>query len=248
LGDDCDIRSSPGGAEGLIIKPGQGRIVEFEEREHAVTEGSIAPRVLIVAHHNRQENSQMSTPLKPMALVVLMFGLRAPATAPPEWKQFKSPSGFSISYPANWVSHSVGDDFDIRSSPGGVEGIIIKKGQGRIIEFEEREHARLSMKAVIDFYVGDASIVTRRVVRNETHQSNRCPELQEVVMREPATPPEGMPIPVPYVALDLLVCEVNGRRFITIVSDFERDPKQQEYRRVGLRIAKSLQLRGEPIR
>lgn len=156
------------------------------------------------------------------------------------WLLFSSSKKFSVLYPPDWVrTGTVADHLQILSSEGGAEGVIIKRGQAVITVTEPEGGSGKSLPQVIDFYTEGASVLSRRdIVRDG--DGDGCRELKEVVSREKAVPQEDAPIEVPYEVHTGLFCAAPGRKVVVLLMNWQGDPRQSEYQRVAVDMAKSI--------
>jgi hypothetical protein len=180
---------------------------------------------------------------KYLALTVLLT-CTCPALdgAGKDWKQFSSNSGFSVSYPGSWfrIGISSEDRLSILSSNGGAEAIVIKRGQAEIIVMELKEPANATLSQLINNDLHDeASILSRRTIRNQT---SSCSNLTEVISKQEAVPSDDVPIQVPYIINTSFYCEINGRKFRTLLKNWQTDKQQEQYQHIALLIANSLHL------
>jgi hypothetical protein len=162
---------------------------------------------------------------------------------PGRWRKFRSSTGFSVRYPANWFRKGVSKDrLLVLSSRGGAEGLIINRGQAFISVVEERKYEGLPLRALIDYFTARARVLSQRTVRNGDAGSRGCRVLQEVVSRAPIVPPEDVPGPVPYVIDTGYFCQIGRKRYVTSLRNFEGDKRQASYREIALRVAESLRI------
>lgn len=160
------------------------------------------------------------------------------------WKEFKSNTGFSVAYPAAWHRIGVSEDrLEILSSPGGAEAVVIKRGQGEIIVVELHGAPDTTLSELIDQDTrSDVSILARGEIHNERAQKGACSDLKRVVSEEEPVPSKDVPIRVPYVINTAFYCEINGRRFRTLLRNWQGEKRQEEYQRIAQHVAQSLQL------
>jgi hypothetical protein len=176
-----------------------------------------------------------------MAFALIAGLSRAQEAVSKNWKSFKSSTGFSVDYPGNWFRKGIStDELMILSSRGGAEAIVIKGGQAVISVSEERHYADSALSQVIDHYVQDAKVLSRRHIRNENLGPGGCRELREIVSKEAAVPPEDVPGRVPYIIDTMYFCEINRHKYVTVLRNFEGDKRQRTYRQIALRVAESL--------
>lgn len=184
---------------------------------------------------------------KRVALVALML---VPchgqdATRQPGWEEFKSSTGFRTVYPTSWfrIGMSSKDRLRILSSEGGAEGIVIKRGQAEIIVVELQGSPSATLSQLIDEDSREeALILSRRDIRREHVEQGSCGGLKEVISKQDAVPPDDVPVHVPYIINTDFYCEINGRRFSTLLKNWQGDKHQERYQRVALEIAESLRL------
>jgi hypothetical protein len=62
----------------------------------------------------------------------------------------------------------------------------------------------------------------------------------EVIYKEPITPQEGMPFSVENIVTDGFFCDLRGHKIVVLLRYIEGNDKRAGYRRVAVRIAKSL--------
>jgi hypothetical protein len=158
-----------------------------------------------------------------------------------DWKSFKSTAGFSVEYPTSWFPKGISRDrLTILSSGGGAGAIVIKRGQAMISVMEERRYTDSTLSRMIDRYTQDTNVLSRKSVHNESAGAQGCRDLQEVISREGAVPPAGVPGAVPYIINTEYFCEISRRKYVTVLRNFEGDQKQAAYQQVALRLAESL--------
>ncbi len=173
-----------------------------------------------------------------VALILLLAGAAFASTD--RWQRFSSSNHFSVLYPAAWVRNGASTDrLQLRSSAGGAEGIGIKQGQAEITVMEAQESSKQTLAQVIVFYTQDTTVLSRKDVAGETASSG-CSELKEVISKEPAVPPGDSTISVPTIINTDFFCEVQGRKIVTLLRNWEGDKRQQEYQQVALRMAKGI--------
>jgi hypothetical protein len=176
-----------------------------------------------------------------MFLLLVLGGGMAVASAD-GWQRFSSSNGFSVLYPVAWVRNGASTDrLQLRSSQGGAEGIGIKQGQAEITVMEAQESSKQTLAQVIATYTQDTTVLSRKDVPGAA-ASRGCSELKEVTSREPAVPPEDSPISVPTIINTDFFCEVQGRKIIALLRNWEGDKRQSEYQQVALRMAKGIRL------
>ena len=129
----------------------------------------------------------------------------------------------------------------ILSSRGGAEGVIIKRGQA-VISVVQEGNTESTLAQVIDRYTQETNIVSRRAIRNENAGGRGCRDLQEILSRENAVPTQDVPKPAPVIINTEYFCEVNKRKFVTVLRNFEGDKGQEMYQHIALRVAKSLRV------
>jgi hypothetical protein len=174
---------------------------------------------------------------------LLAFTLLAQRGAPADWKPFSSNTGFSVMYPATRFPIGISEDrLAILSSKGGAGGIVIKHGQAQIVVMEAQGSRTATLPQVIDYYVHGAAILSRKDLHNESAGERGCSDLKEVISKEEAVPAKDAAVPVPYIVNSDFFCEVNGRKFVTLLRNWQGDTRQGEYRRVALHMAESLRL------
>jgi hypothetical protein len=184
--------------------------------------------------------------VKHVALVVLML-LQCrgqDAIRRPGWEEFKSSTGFRVAYPMAWFRIGASKDrLRILSSEGGAEGIVIKRGQAEIMVVELDGLPSATLSQLIDEDTREeAAILLRRDIHNGHAQKGSCINLKEVVSEQDAVPPNDVPTHVPYIINTDFYCEINGRKFSTLLKNWQGDKQQEQYRRAALEIAKSLRL------
>ena len=158
-----------------------------------------------------------------------------------KWKQFRSSDAFSVEYPSSWFRFgSSGGRLNILSSKRGAEGVVIAKGEAYIFVRQEPLSAAHSMAQVIDQYSQGAAPLSRADV--PAGQRGSCNQLQEVVWKEPPVAREDVPsrIRVTDFVYTGLFCRIGGRNITVMLKNWQGDPRQAEYQRVALRVAKSI--------
>lgn len=167
----------------------------------------------------------------------------APAqeTTSENWKSFKSSTGFTVKYPGDWFPKGTSTDrLMILSSSGGAEAIVIKPGQAVISVIEEEKYAKSTLSQVVDHYIRDSDVLSRRNIHNENAPTLGCSDLREIVSRESAVPPEDVPGHAPYIINTEYFCEIKTHKYVTVLRNFEGDKKQARYQQIAMRVAKSL--------
>jgi hypothetical protein len=158
------------------------------------------------------------------------------------WQRFRSSNRFSVRYPGAWARNGVSTDrLQLLSSKGGAEGIGIKPGQAEITVMEAQAPLTLTLAEVIALYTLDTIVLSREDIPVEA-AARGCSELKEVTSKEPAIPQEDSPISVPIIINTDFFCEVDGRKIVTLLRNWEGDKRQQEYQGVALRMAKGVRL------
>ena len=176
---------------------------------------------------------------------VFVFSLTLSITAfasTNEWQRFDSSNRFSVMYPGAWFRISASTDrLQLLSSKGGAEGIVIKRGQAEITVTEAQDSSTKTLTQVIDYYTQGVLVLSRKHIPGETGKQG-CSDLEEVTSKEQAIPSADSPIRVPYIINTDLFCEINGRKIVTLLRNWEGDKRQEEYQEVALRIAKGIRL------
>lgn len=171
----------------------------------------------------------------------LMFAGVAFASAE-GWQRFTSSTGFSVSYPGSWFRTGISTDrLQLRSSRGGAEGVGIRDGQAEITVIEAQSSSSQALAQVIAYYTRDARVTSHKRVSAQADKS-ACSSLEEVTSKEPAVPRPDSPITVPNIVNTDFFCEVQGRKIVTLLRNWEGDKRQQEYQQVALQMAKGIQL------
>ena len=168
----------------------------------------------------------------------------AAAGQTPVWREFRSrPTGIIGRYPANWVRFGTSpDQLQLRSSPGGREGVIIKPGQAMLTLLEPKDAPARTFDGVVEYFTqGADSITTRRDLPSDGAQGG-CQELKEVVSWEPIVPREGAGVRPPEMVNTEYFCKVGSRIVVTVVRNYADDPRTAEYRAVGLQVARSIRI------
>jgi hypothetical protein len=157
------------------------------------------------------------------------------------WAIFKSNAGFSVNYPSSWFRKGISKkDLTILSSRGGAEAIIIKHGQAMISVGEAVDSSNKILPSVIDHYTLGTEILSHREIHNREAGTRGCRDLTEIVSKEGAVPPEDVPVRVPYIVNTGYFCELDGRKYVTVLRNFEGDSRQAAYQQIALRVAESL--------
>jgi hypothetical protein len=178
---------------------------------------------------------------------VTALAVAAQANAAENWKSFKSSTGFTLEYPGNWFRIGVSpESLSILSSRGGAEGVIITDGQGLINASEEPKFRNLNLSQLIDYYTKwheDLRVLSRRSIRNENAGSQGCRNLLEVVSKEPIVSPEDVRPKIPPNIINTeFFCEMNGRKYVIVLRNFEGDKKQASFQQTALRLAESIRV------
>jgi hypothetical protein len=180
-----------------------------------------------------------------IALAVMTGILLGQAGNVKDWHVFKSTAGFSIKYPPNWLTKGISKDrLMILSSEGGAEALIIRRGQAVISVMEEEKYQDSTMEDVVDYYVRDHEVLSRRDVGNSDAGRRGCREMKEIVSREPAVPAEDVPGDVPKIINTEYFCEIGNHKFVGVLRNFEGDKRQSEFQRVAFRVVASLRVDG----
>ena len=80
-----------------------------------------------------------------------------------QWKVFNSSAGFSVTYPADWFPKGISTDrLTVLSSKKGAQATIIAGGEAMISVSEEEEPANQTMNEVVNRYLRDTTLVSRR--------------------------------------------------------------------------------------
>jgi hypothetical protein len=184
----------------------------------------------------------MKTPLGCVISVALAVILSfAQEIALGQWNTFHSSTGFSVKYPDSWFPKGISKDrLMILSYRGGAEAMVIKRGQAVISVIEEHKYVNSTLVRLIDHYTQDTNVLLRRNIHNENAGNRGCRDLQEIVSKEGAVPPEDVPGPVPYIINTEYFCEVNSNKYVTVLRNFEGDERQALYQNIALRVAESL--------
>jgi len=173
---------------------------------------------------------------------VLALGVAAFASAT-AWLQFESSTNFSVAYPGDWFRFGVSTDrLGIRSSRGGAEGVIIKRGQAMISVTEEEGASTETLAQVIEYYAKDTTVLSRRDISDRSHKQT-CGNLEEVISRGPVIPAEDASVSVPNIVNTEFFCEADGHKILTVIlRNWEDDHRQKQYQQVALRMARSIRL------
>jgi hypothetical protein len=176
-----------------------------------------------------------------VAALLLTF-LGAALASTDGWQRFSSSAGFSVLYPGTWVRNGVSKDrLQLRSSRGGAEGVGIKQGQAEITVMEAPESSKQTLAQVIAYYTEDTTVLSHKDFPGEAGPRG-CSILKEVTSKEPAIPPEDSPIKVPNIINTDFFCEVDGRKIVALLRNWEGDAKQEEYQQIAVRMAQGIRL------
>src|SRR5262249_61823714 len=88
----------------------------------------------------------------------------------------------------------------------------------------------------------EVTVLSRSEIHNEIAHEGSCTKLTEVISKQEMVPAEDIPIQVPHFIYTDFYCEIDGRKFSTLVNNWEGDKREGHYRQIGLRIAKSIRL------
>lgn len=158
-----------------------------------------------------------------------------------KWESFKSTTGFSVQYPESWYRKGISNDrLLILSSKGGAEAIIIKHGQAMISAMQAERHLGKSLSQIIRFYSQNVDIISRQKIRNRNAGKSGCSDLEEIVSKEGAVPPEDVPGTVSYIINTEFFCQINQRTYVTVLRNFQGDNSQAAYQQIALRMAESI--------
>ena len=177
------------------------------------------------------------------AVVALLITLGGAAVASTQgWQRFSSSNRFSVLYPGAWVRNGVSTDrLQLRSSKGGAEGIGIKPGQAEITVMEAQDSSKQTLAQVIAYYMQDTTVLSHKDIPGEA-APNGCKALKEVTSKESAVPPGDSPTSVPMIINTDFFCEVQGRKIVTLLRNWEGDKQQAKYQQVALRMAKGIRV------
>ena len=162
------------------------------------------------------------------------------------WPAFRSSEHFEVRYPTTWVR--VGSDnglgestarLELRSSRGGAEGSVIRRGQAFLSVADATGEGAPDLAALVAARIRSHVVVRRDSIPGSA-ASGACPWFVEVDTRDPAAPPGTILGTVPDVNTAQFYCPIGTRRFVTFLSYYAGDPKQDVYRAVALRVARSL--------
>jgi hypothetical protein len=172
---------------------------------------------------------------------ILAAGTSTAADAlPSRWGSFRSSAGFSLQYPVDWVRKDVPkDQLLILSSEGGAGAAVIKPGQA-LLSVVESQDEQSNLQQLRDRYNRGITILARKHIRAGGVKAYGCRDLYEVISKEPAVPPGDTPRPGPALINTEFFCEIGGKKYVTVLRNFEGDEKQTEYQDVALRVAQSL--------
>jgi hypothetical protein len=191
----------------------------------------------------QEEGVRTMVSQNPKAIVALLLVLTATAFASTDgWQRFSSSKHFSVLYPGNWFRTGVSTDrLQLRSSKDGAEGIGISQGEAEITVIEAQASSKQTLVQVIAYYTQDTTVLSRKNVPVEA-RSRGCSDLKEVISKEPAIPPGDSPIRVPMIINTDFFCEIDGRKIVTLLRNWEGDKRQQDYQQVALQMAKGIRL------
>jgi len=160
-----------------------------------------------------------------------------------QWKVFNSSAGFSVTYPADWFPKGISTDrLTVLSSKKGAQATIIAGGEAMISVSEEEEPANQTMNEVVNRYLRDTTLVSRREIHIEGAASRSCKALNEIVSKEGIVPPEDVAGRVPYVINTQYFCEIDSHIYVTVLRNFEGDRQQALYVQIAQQMAKSLRV------
>lgn len=176
-----------------------------------------------------------------LALLTLTGGAVSGQT--PDWRLFHSSTGIVARYPANWVRFGASrDQLQLRSSPGGREGVIIEPGQALLTLVEPKDAPAKTLEGVVKYFTqGVDSVTTRREPPSDTARQG-CQQLREVVSWEPIVPREGAGVRPPEVVNTEYFCKVGSRIVVTVVRNYADDPHTAEYRAIGLQVVRRIRI------
>jgi len=86
------------------------------------------------------------------------------------------------------------------------------------------------------------AVLSRQNVRIESLPAGGCPDLKEVVSEDEAVPSKDVPIRVPLIVNTGYYCDIDGRKFVTLLRNWQGDKQQNEYQNIAERVAKSLRV------
>jgi hypothetical protein len=154
------------------------------------------------------------------------------------WKEFTGSARFTVTYPAAWRRIGISTDrLDILSSAEFAEGVIIAQNEAEIIVIELPDSAGASLGELIERETQGDSVVSHREVRGTIANNQGCKTLTELVATSEVAP--GV-----HEIDTVFYCEVHGRKFATRLRNWPHDRRQAEYRRIALRVARSLRVPG----
>jgi len=107
---------------------------------------------------------------------------------------------------------------------------------------EEEEPANQTMNEVVNRYLRDTTLVSRREIHIEGAASRSCKALNEIVSKEGIVPPEDVAGRVPYVINTQYFCEIDSHIYVTVLRNFEGDRQQALYVQIAQQMAKSLRV------
>lgn len=183
----------------------------------------------------------MYQPWRAVVLITALIVCAAGFFRPSPWHYFHSSSGFTVAYPGNWYRFGDGPVLNLRSSKGGAEGFIFKRGQAYAWVTAESDTMR-SMDDVIRHYTVWADSVTARHSVPVTGAAHACQELVEVTSTERAAAREDAREPLPDIVNTGFFCQIGERYIVTMLRNWADDPKQNYYRQTALRIARSIRI------
>lgn len=178
-----------------------------------------------------------------LTIAVLLLSATATYSSSSTWKTFRSSNGFSIAYPSTWILLGPEPDrLDLTSSRHeSRKAVTLKEGEACIFVVKESQLPARTLSQLIESYSQGASKRSRREIPEQ--QRGSCSQLEEVVWKErpPALP--GTPAYLrTYLVSTGQFCRIGNRDITVMLRNREGDPRQRQYQRVALRMARSIRV------
>lgn len=182
----------------------------------------------------------MTWHLPPVFALALTLGAAA-AASPVPWHLFRDTAGFTVRYPGTWVRFGDPDHLALRSSPDGVEGVIIKPGQAYLwVAANQSKHLSLDVAIARYTHSVDAVLVRRNLPAGP--DPGACGGLTEVITREPIVPREDALLSPPEVINDHYFCVTDGHLIIATGRYYATDRHAPIYQMTLRQVAQSIRV------
>lgn len=187
----------------------------------------------------------------------ILTGLAMSGCAKPDgWARFNRLNTITIAYPKTWSAGGADNRLRIQSSASAPIATSQWVAQGEVdieVIVEDEKGAARTLDQIMDYYRHDPDpewdqTITAMPVRTIPTNPNGpgCRVLKTQVVRSPTETPVAVPpgTKIPALIHSNVFCEIRGHRISVLATSWEGDKRLAFYQDIGLKMAKSIRLKG----